>query len=107
MSFKFSHNFTVPPATDIEALMTFIARLLSAHQVPANIQTLGVAELDHPIEASKVLLMQEAYRLNETISSLKSQYSVVTVDDARMAGVQVMITFNCSGDRSNEFISLG
>ncbi|QAU04158.1 hypothetical protein [Vibrio phage 2 TSL-2019] len=101
-----NHSFNIPPATDIEALMTFVGGLLNAHQVPNGIQTLQTVELDHPIEESKRQLMQEAYRLNELISGLKSQYSSVEVTDAKMAGLTVMIVFKVSGDRSNEFISI-
>ncbi|QCW23200.1 hypothetical protein HWC35_gp134 [Vibrio phage USC-1] len=102
----FSYNFSIPPATDIEALMAFVAKLLGAHQVKNTITSLSNTELDHPIPESKQLLMQEAYRLNEYIGALKSQWANVEVEDARMAGLSVMIVFKVSGDRTNEFISI-
>ncbi|UVD32251.1 hypothetical protein [Vibrio phage phiKT1028] len=100
-----NHVMSIPPATDIDLLCSFIGKLLSAREINHTLYSLTDKELDHPIPESKQQLLNEAINLNQVLGTLKNQYTTVTLEDAKMTGVSVILVLVCEGNRSNEFIS--
>lgn len=102
-----SHTMTIPPATDIEALCSFIGQLMNAREITNNLTIKENLLLDHPIPESKEQLTREAITLNQVLAGWKMQWTTVILLDARFTGNSVFLVFQCSGDRTNEFLSFG
>lgn len=100
-----THTLSIPPLTNVEAITSFIGRLLSVrevnHQIPVTTQ-----EIDHPIPESKTLLLGECMRFSELLGNLRHRWNQIDVVNAQLSGSTIVIVLQCSG-HANEYITLG